>query len=97
VNIPKYPAVTRDLSFLCPTSIRYQDLQRSIPELDRSLIREISVFDEYRSDNIPQGYRSLSLHIILQDQEKTLTEQRIDDLMQKIVKYLENQYQIRMR
>lgn len=97
VNIPKYPAVTRDLSFLCPTSIMYQDLQRSIPELDRSLIREISVFDEYRSDNIPQGYRSLSLHIILQDQEKTLTEQRIDDLMQKIVKYLENQYQIRMR
>jgi phenylalanyl-tRNA synthetase beta chain len=96
-EIPKYPAVVRDISFLISDQYSYLDLQGAIMTLDTAIIKEVKVFDEYRSEQIPQGFRSLSLHISLQDQEKTLTDERIDKLMALVQKTLIEKYEITMR
>jgi len=96
-EISRYPAVVRDLSFLAPMSVRYEDLRDSIMELDQGLVREVQLFDEYRSKQIPEGFRSLSLHIVLQDQEKTLTDERARQLMNSVQKTLIEKYEIRLR
>ncbi len=95
VNIPRFPAVTRDLSFLISDAHSYADLRMSIMALDLGLIRSVEAFDEYRSEQIPQGFRSLSLHITLQDEEKTLTDERVDQLMALVQKALETKYDIK--
>ncbi|MCD8479517.1 MAG: hypothetical protein LRZ88_04330 [Candidatus Cloacimonetes bacterium] len=66
-------------------------------ELDQGLVREVQLFDEYRSKQIPEGFRSLSLHIVLQDQEKTLTDERARQLMNSVQKTLIEKYEIRLR
>jgi len=96
-EIPRFPAVSRDLSFLLADRFSYADLRASVMSLDNKLIREVEVFDEYRSTQIPEGFRSLSLHISLQDQEKTLTDERVDQLMASVLKTLEKKYEISMR
>ncbi|MCB5287032.1 MAG: phenylalanine--tRNA ligase subunit beta [Candidatus Cloacimonetes bacterium] len=96
-DIPKFPAVTRDLSFLISDQYSYLELQGSIMSLDQAIIREVRVFDEYRSKQIPQGFRSLSLHIVIQDQEKTLTDERVDKLMASVQKTLTEKFEITMR
>lgn len=96
-NIPKYPAVERDISFLLADSFSYGEVRQQIMALDTELIREVQVFDEYRSQQIPEGFRSLSLHIVLQDQEKTLTDERVEALMASVQKTLSEKYNITMR
>ena len=96
-EIPKFPAVVRDLSFLISDQYGYLDLRSSIMALNTNVIREVKVFDEYRSKQIPEGFRSLSLHIIIQDQEKTLTDERVDELMALVHKTLTEKFEITMR
>lgn len=96
-EIPKFPSVIRDISFLIPDRYSYAELKRSIMTLNTKIIREVNTFDEYRSKQMPQGFRSLSLHVVLQDKEKTLTDQRVDELMTSIKKMLSEKYEITMR
>lgn len=96
-EIPKFPAVVRDLSFLISDQYSYTQLQSEIMTLDTAIIKEVKVFDEYRSKQIPQGFRSLSLHISIQDQEKTLTDERIDKLMALVQNTLIEKFEITMR
>ncbi len=96
-DIPRLPSVTRDLSFLLAERYGYAEIQQAILALDPDLINGVEVFDEYRSKQIPEGFRSLSLHVILQDQEKTLTDERVDRLMDSVQKTLASKYDITMR
>lgn len=95
--LSRFPSVVRDLSFLALQSIRYAELKAAIMELEGDLVREVQLFDEYRSKQIPEGFRSLSLHIVVQDQEKTLTDERVEQVMDSVQKTLTDKYQIRMR
>jgi len=97
VPLPKYPNMERDLSFLIDTSVSFYDLQSAIQNLDRDIISSVEVFDEYMGKQIPEGFRSLSLHIVFNDREKTLTIERIDALVESIIKMLQDQWQIKMR
>ncbi|MBP9038043.1 MAG: phenylalanine--tRNA ligase subunit beta [Candidatus Syntrophosphaera sp.] len=95
--LPKFPAVIRDISFLINLSIPYSDIVKSIQQVEPYLIKDVNIFDEYRGKSIPDGLRSISLHIILQDYEKTLTEERVEQVIDSVIKMLENTWQIKMR
>jgi len=96
-EIPRFPTVTRDLSFLISDAYSYAEIRSCIMRLDPAIIQEVMAFDEYRSKHIPEGFRSLSLHVVLQDQEKTLTDQRVDQLMTSVQETLSEKYEITMR
>jgi len=70
---------------------------KSIQQVEPYLIKDVNIFDEYRGKSIPDGLRSISLHIILQDYEKTLTEERVEQVIDSVIKMLENTWQIKMR
>lgn len=95
--LSRFPAVSRDLSFLAPENISFKELKDAILALDSNLIQEVELFDEYRSKQIAEGFRSLSLHFVLQDQEKTLTDEAVEHLMVLVQKTLIEKYEIKMR
>jgi phenylalanyl-tRNA synthetase beta chain len=96
-NIPRYPAVTRDISFVIETAVPYSSIEAAIRETDPELIREVGVFDEYRGKQVPEGFRSISLRIIVQDNEKTLTDERVDQVIASVLQKLRGTWQINMR
>jgi phenylalanyl-tRNA synthetase beta chain len=95
--IPRFPAVNRDLSFVIANSVSYREIENCIRSMDSELISELKAFDEYRGKQIPEGFRSLSLHIKFQDKEKTLTDERIDQMIDLVKKKLQDTWQITMR
>ncbi|HOH82038.1 MAG TPA: phenylalanine--tRNA ligase subunit beta [Candidatus Syntrophosphaera thermopropionivorans] len=95
--LPKFPAVIRDISFLINFSVPYADIVKSIKLVEPYLIQDVKIFDEYRGKGVPDGWHSISLHIILQDYEKTLTEERVGQVIDSVIKMLENTWQIKMR
>ena len=83
-DIPKYPAVKRDLSLLLDEQVTFNQLKQIAQKSDRKLIKEVSVFDVYKGDRLPEGKKSYALSFVLQDDEKTLTDRVIDATMQKV-------------
>jgi len=84
-EIPKFPAVRRDLSMLVDTAVTFDDLKGIAFKTDKKLIRSVQVFDVYVGDKLPEGKKSYALSFTLQDDEQTLTDKQIDSVMQKII------------
>ncbi|MBW6513916.1 MAG: phenylalanine--tRNA ligase subunit beta [Candidatus Syntrophosphaera sp.] len=97
IPLPKYPAVIRDISFVISRSVAYAEIEAAIKACDRNLIRNVQVFDEYRGKQVPEGSRSISLRIVMQDGEKTLTDERVDQLIASVLQMLQDTWQINMR
>jgi phenylalanyl-tRNA synthetase beta chain len=58
---------------------------------ERSLLKEVNVFDVYQGDKLPADKKSYALSFVLQDEEKTLTDKQIDAIMQKLMLNLEKE------
>ena len=84
-DVPKFPAVKRDLSMLVDTNVSFGQLKQIAQKTERKLLKEVSVFDVYQGDKLPAGKKSYALSFILQDEEKTLTDKAIDAIMQKLI------------
>jgi phenylalanyl-tRNA synthetase beta chain len=61
------------------------------------LIREISVFDVYQGDKIEQGKKAYAMSIVLQDDDATLTDTKIDGTMQAVMQRLEKDLGVLIR
>ena len=90
-EIGKYPEVRRDLSLLINTDVSFEKIYKIARNSDKFLLKEIDLFDVYQGKNLPDGKKSYAVSFTIQDSSKTLTEQQIDDVMQKLQKNLETE------
>jgi phenylalanyl-tRNA synthetase beta chain len=84
-DVPKYPAVRRDLSMLVDEEVTFGQLQSIAFKTEKKLLKEVQIFDVYQGDKLPAGKKSYALNFTLQDEEQTLTDKQIDAIMQKII------------
>lgn len=90
--IPKFPSSRKDLSFYADSHIRFSHIEDVISCLDIKEISKIELFDIYKSDRI-----SYSISLLLQDFEKTLSEDDVSKVLEKVVNALENKLKLELR
>lgn len=78
-------SLSRDFSFLINNELNVENLINEIKLVDKMLIQKISVFDIYQGNNIPNDKKSVSLSIIIQPIEKSLTDDDLEKLSSKII------------
>ena len=93
----EYQKSERDFAFIVDKNIQAQELLKLIKNIDISLIRDISVFDLYEGSNIPDGKKSLAIKVIIQSNNKALTEDDINGVSNKIVKIVEDKTGSKLR
>ncbi len=96
-EINKFPNVYRDLSFNVNSDIKVSDIISTIELVNKAVVKNVSLMDEYKGKNIPQGKRSLMFSLTLNSENKTLTDKFTEQLMQKVIQSLEKNYNIEMR
>ena len=96
-QVPKFPAVKRDLSLVLDSNIRFTDLKDAAFKTERKLLNNVDIFDIYEGSNIEEGKKSYALSFILQDESKTLTDKVIDSTMNKILRAYEQQFNAQLR
>lgn len=84
-EIPKYPAVRRDLSMLVDLEVTFDALKTIAFKTEKKLLKDVQVFDVYLGDKLPENKKSYALSFTLQDDQQTLTDKQIDAVMQKII------------
>ncbi len=87
----------RDLSMLLDKQVQFAQLEEIARQTERKLLREVNVFDVYLGDKLPEGKKSYALSFILQDEEKTLTDEVIDKVMNKLMANYKQQVQAEIR
>ncbi len=85
-EIPKFPSVRRDLALLLDKKISYQELEELAFNSERKLLKSVNLFDIYEGDKLESGKKSYAISFILQDEEATLNDKQIDNVMQKLIK-----------
>jgi phenylalanyl-tRNA synthetase beta chain len=84
-GLPKYPQVRRDLALVVDSTVRYEQIRELAFQAERKLLREVNVFDVYHSEKLGAGKKSLAVSFILIDENKTLTDKQIDQVMEKLI------------
>ena len=96
-ELPKFPEVRRDLALLLDESVSYADLRATAFKQSRKLLKSVSLFDVYRGDKIPEGKKQYALGFVLQDLEKTLTDQDVERVMDGILNAFKNNFGAQLR
>ncbi len=96
-EISKYPSVSRDLALLLDKGVLFEQIEQIAYKAEKKLLKEVSLFDVYEGKNLPEGKKSYAVNFVLQDDEKTLTDNQIDAIMKKIQSSLEQQLGAQLR
>ena len=96
-NISKFPIVERDLAIVVDEEIKVGDLISSIKSSCGKLYYDVKLFDIYRNANIGENKKSLAFNIKLSDMEKTLTDEEVSQIVNKILKSLTYKYGATLR
>ena len=96
-ELPKYPEVKRDLALLLDESVNFADLRRTAFRNGKKLLKKVSLFDVYRGDKIPEGKKQYALSFVLQDLEKTLTDNDVERIMDNLVKAFDREHGAKLR
>ena len=90
-DIPKYPEVRRDFALLVDETIQFEQIFNLAKQTEKSVLKQVKLFDVYQGKNLPEGKKSYAVSFILQDDTKTLTDSQIDKIMGKLQSQFESQ------
>ncbi|MBN2595600.1 MAG: phenylalanine--tRNA ligase subunit beta [Marinifilaceae bacterium] len=96
-EIPKYPAVKRDLALLIDKATSFAEIKTIAFNCEKSMLKSVSLFDIYEGEKLGADKKSYAVSFILQDTEKTLEDKQIDKIMQKLIKSYEKQLGAQIR
>jgi phenylalanyl-tRNA synthetase beta chain len=97
VEIPKYPEVRRDLALLLDESVTFEEIYTIARQTEKSLLKEITLFDVYVGKNLPEGKKSYAVSFTIQDESKTLTDTQIEKIMSKLQNNFQTQLGAQLR
>ena len=86
--LPKFPAITRDLSLVCADEVPVGDLQAAMKKAVGNILEQITLFDVYKGEQIAAGMKSVSFSIRMRSHEGTLTDEQADAGMKRVMKAL---------
>jgi phenylalanyl-tRNA synthetase beta chain len=88
-EIPKFPAVHRDLAIVLNKNISYSQVEKTIQNLKINRLVNLTLFDVFESEKIGVDKKSYAISFTFVDKEKTLTDKEIDAMMNRIIQSME--------
>jgi len=95
--LPKFPAVYRDLSLIVDEALEAADISRAIGNLQQPFIDEVNLFDVYQGAPIPQGKKGVSYRIRYQSNDRTLTDEEVNQYHNHVISRLRDAFQAELR
>jgi phenylalanyl-tRNA synthetase beta chain len=75
----------------------YAEIEKLSFATEKKLLKEVGLFDVYEGEKIEVGKKSYALYFILQDDQKTLTDEEIDKVMNRLIKVYTERLNARVR
>lgn len=82
--LSKFPSVRRDLAMIFDKGITFEQVRKVAMAAENKLLQDLSLFDVYEGDKIPQGKKQYAMSFILMSPNATLTDKAIEKAMARI-------------
>ena len=92
VDIPKFNKIRRDLALLIDKNVSYNDLYKTAKKNPSKYLKNINLFDVYEGKNLPEGKKSYAMSFELLNEEKTLEEKEISEVMNSLIKTFQKNF-----
>ncbi len=79
-----YPASDRDIAFFAPIEVSVATIEAIARKAGKPLLQSVELFDEYRGDTVPAGQRSLAFRLVYRAGDRTLTDEDVEPIHQKV-------------
>ena len=96
-ELPKFPEVRRDLALLLDEGISYSALRKTAFRTGKKLLKHVNLFDVYRGDRIPSGKKQYALSLVLQDMDRTLTDNDVDRFIERMMSAFSTEFGASLR
>ena len=75
----------RDFAFVVEKTFKVGELENIIKKIDDSIVKKVITFDVFEGQSIPEGKKSVAINVTIQSQDKTLTENDLSQINEKII------------
>jgi phenylalanyl-tRNA synthetase beta chain len=96
-SLPKFPAVYRDLSVVVDRALEAEKVVETIQTFQQPFVEEITLFDMYQGPPIPEGKKGISYRIRYQANDRTLTDEEVNQYHEKIITRLKEVFHLELR
>ena len=96
-ELSKFPVVKKDIAVLVNKDVPAQELLKTIKNNGGKLLQESKVFDLYEGKGIPEGKKSIAFSVTLGDANKTLTDEGVNKVMEKVIAGLQSKHGAELR
>ncbi len=96
-EIPKYPSIIRDISFVMPEDFSVSEMLAAIRSGGQPLLSLAKIVDYYQGKQIPSGFRGLTVSCIYRQGNRTLTEEEVTPVHNGICSLLTEKFGIKLR
>lgn len=87
-SLPQFPAIRRDVAMIIPESVTHDAVLQAVKKAKPQFLESVELFDVFRGKNIPQNYKSVAYTFTYRSPEKTLTDQEVNQIHEKLVEQL---------
>ena len=96
-SLPKFPVVYRDLSVVVDRALEAEKVMEAIRAFHQPFVEEITLFDIYQGPPVPEGKKGISYRIRYQANDRTLTDEEVNQYHEKILTRLREVFQLELR
>lgn len=96
-ELPKFPSVTRDIAVIVDNDLPVGDIVKIITEKKIDIIEECKLFDIYQGEQVEEGKKSIAYSITFRANDKTLTDDDVNPIIDSILKDLEKKVGAQLR
>jgi len=83
--LPRFPSVSRDLALVCDDALTVAQLEDCIRAAGGKLLRAVTFFDVYRGAGVPEGKKSVAFSLELRADDRTLTDDDSNSVIDKVL------------
>jgi phenylalanyl-tRNA synthetase beta chain len=95
--IPKYPAVERDMAVLVKDEITSMQIETIVKNTGGELLESVKMFDMYKGKQITEGYKSVAYELVFRAEDRTLIDEEVNKVFNKVLKVLESEIGAQLR
>lgn len=95
--LPKYPATTRDIALLVKDEVFVKQIEDIIKANGSDILESYQLFDVYKGAQIEEGHKSIAYSITYRSKDKTLTDEDVAKVHDKIVSELSEKLNANLR
>ncbi|MDN7245939.1 phenylalanine--tRNA ligase subunit beta [Planococcus shenhongbingii] len=86
--VPRYPSISRDVALVLSKIVEAGTIETVIRNAGGKLLKDVRVFDLYEGDNLEEGKKSVAFSLTYFDPEKTLTDEEVTNVHEKVLSAL---------